>query len=116
MVDADFTYSSPILNGPPPVVSRVRAYVAECLESRSLAFVFRRLMTLAGFWIAKTRARVKNGSLFLVLPKYYVVDPGATLTAADEPAVVTEAATAPGLPFASPTSRRPSAPRPEAAA
>jgi hypothetical protein len=75
-------------------MGRVHNYVAECLESRSLAFVLWRLMALAGFWMAKTRARAKNGSLFLVLPKYPVVDAGATRTAADEPALATEVATA----------------------
>jgi hypothetical protein len=50
-------------------------------------------MILAGFWMAKTRARAKNGSLFLVPPKYPVVD--AEATAEDEPALATEVATAP---------------------
>jgi hypothetical protein len=93
MIDSDFAYSSPTLDDPPPVVGRVRSYVAQCLESRSLAFVHRRLMILAGFWMAKTRARAKNGSLFLVPPKYPVVD--AEATAANEPALATEVATAP---------------------
>jgi hypothetical protein len=91
MTDSDFAYSSPTLDDPPPVMGRVRNYVAECHQSRSLAFVLRRLMTLAGFWMAKTRARAKNGSLFLVLPEYPVVDAGATHTAADGPALATTA-------------------------
>jgi hypothetical protein len=95
MADADFAYFRPTINGPRPLVGRVRAYVAECLEARSLAFVFRRLMTPVGFWIAKTRVRVKNGSLFLVLPKYPAVDGEATLTAANKPAAVTDVTTAP---------------------
>jgi hypothetical protein len=68
MADADFAYSSPILNGPLPGVSRVRSDVAECRIS--IARVRSSAPDDIGrifFGIAKTRARVKNGSLFLVL-------------------------------------------------
>jgi hypothetical protein len=86
MADTDFACSSPIL-APQPVMRRFRRSFAQCLESRSLAFGRRRLMTPVGFWIAKARIRAKNGSMFLMLPKYPAVDAWVTLTAADETTV-----------------------------
>jgi hypothetical protein len=87
MADKDFACSSPTL-APQPVMGR--SSFAQCLESRSLAFGLRRLMTPVGFWIAKTRIRAKKGTMFLMLPKYPLVDAWATLTAADETTEVAE--------------------------
>jgi hypothetical protein len=76
MADADFAYSSPILNGPLPGVSRVRSDVAECLESRSLAFVLRRLMTLAAFFWDRRDAGESEKRIAVSGAAYYVVDAG----------------------------------------
>jgi hypothetical protein len=44
-------------------MGRVRDYVNECVEERSLALAHRRIMTSAGFRLAKLKMRVRNQSL-----------------------------------------------------